>query len=104
MQSQLQQSSVTGNGLQVILLTEPPWLKEYMDNADATADLWDWYAPELVALPFMDCPYLCDDGLLWKWTKREQVVDVTMIPMDDGDYEWLREEGWVVADECHYCC
>lgn len=103
MQSRPQQLSAMENGLPVIPLNEPLWLKEYADNADATADLWDWYAPELVAQPFTDCPYICDDGLLWKPVPREQVVDMTTVPLDDGDEEWLEQEVFVVADGCFYC-
>lgn len=51
-----------------------------------------------------DCPYLCDDGLLWKPVPREQVVDMTTVPLDEGDDKWLRQEVFVVADGCFYCC
>lgn len=106
MQSQLQQSNGMESGLQAIPLTEPLWLKEYADNVDATAGFWNWnwYAPELVAQAFMDCPYLCDDGLLWKPVPREQVVDMATVPLNDGDEEWwLQQEVFVVADSCYYC-
>lgn len=103
MQSQPQQSSGTESDSQVIPLSEPAWLTEYVDNVEATSELWDWYAPELAVAPFSDCPYLCDDGLLWKPVEKERVVDVTEIPLDDGDDKWLQQEVFVVADGCFYC-
>lgn len=59
--------------------------------------------PETFSQRLPDCPYLCDDGLLWKPVERERVVDMTEMPPDDGNDRWLQQEIFVVADGCYYC-
>lgn len=59
--------------------------------------------PETFSQRLPDCPYPCDDGLLWKLVPREQVVDMTTVLLDEGDEEWLQQEVFVVADGCFYC-
>lgn len=59
--------------------------------------------PETFSQRLPDCPYLCDDGLLWKLVPRERVVDMAKVPLDEGDEEWLGREVFVVADACFYC-
>lgn len=70
----------------------------------STVRLWDTSVKETFSQRLPDCPYLCDDGLLWKSVSREQVIDIATVPRDDGDDEWLGQEVFVIADACFWCC
>lgn len=81
---------------------QPAHLTEYENQLPRPTLRLDY--PETFSQRLPDCPYLCDDGLLWKPMPRERAVDIATVPLDEGDEEWLGQEVFVVADRCFYCC
>lgn len=82
---------------------QPAHLTEYENQLPRPTLRLDY--PETFSQRLPNCPYLCDDGLLWKSVPRiETVDDITVFPMADEDIEFLGQEVFVVADACFWCC